>query len=171
MISRLQAARTERGWSQARLVHELRRCAAPSGIGLPGDSSLKAQISRWENGRVEPDATYRRLLREIYGLDDAELGFGRSADAVETDQGYSELRACLDAARTIGREGLHLLQAQTDTLRRLDRLQGSPMLLEQMRPHLQNLERSLRLSMPGAQRRSPAGAGRFIGRVLWDAAC
>ena len=29
----------------------------------------------WENGHVVPDRHYRRLLRDIFGLTDAELGF------------------------------------------------------------------------------------------------
>ena len=51
METRLQAARKARGWGQQRLITELERAARRRGVTLPGRDSLKAQVSRWENGR------------------------------------------------------------------------------------------------------------------------
>src|SRR5689334_4750704 len=77
MQGRLQAARQARGWSQTRLIHELQRRAADARVPVMSPGSLRTAVSRWENGRVTPDAVYRKLLRETFGLSDAELGFGR----------------------------------------------------------------------------------------------
>jgi transcriptional regulator with XRE-family HTH domain len=74
-VTRLRAAREARGWSQTRLVFELRRHATGEGLRLPGPESLKTELSRWENGHKRPDATYRRLFRRIFELTDEDLGF------------------------------------------------------------------------------------------------
>ncbi|GAA3296349.1 hypothetical protein GCM10020295_25920 [Streptomyces cinereospinus] len=46
---RLREARTGRGWSQPRLVRELRQTAARRGHQLPSDASVKRRIASWEN--------------------------------------------------------------------------------------------------------------------------
>jgi transcriptional regulator with XRE-family HTH domain len=74
-LTRLRAAREARGWSQARLVFELHHYGVARGLHLPGPESLKTELSRWENGHKKPDATYRRLFREIFQLTDEDLGF------------------------------------------------------------------------------------------------
>jgi transcriptional regulator with XRE-family HTH domain len=74
METRLQAARKRQGWGQQRLITELGRAAKRRGVMLPGRDSLKAQISRWENGRVQPSELYRALLCEVYQLADDDLG-------------------------------------------------------------------------------------------------
>jgi transcriptional regulator with XRE-family HTH domain len=70
--SRLATARAELGWSQARLISELECRSHAAGVSIMGRSSLKTALSRWENGHVVPDRHYRRLLKEIFGLTDAE---------------------------------------------------------------------------------------------------
>jgi len=53
------------GWTQTRLVHELRRTARllqepePTGLQL-------VTVNRWKQGRQSPSAYYRRLLRCLY---------------------------------------------------------------------------------------------------------
>lgn len=46
----LQRERRRRGWSQAKLIAELRKVAASQGCTLPANGSLVSMISRWENG-------------------------------------------------------------------------------------------------------------------------
>ncbi|MEV5779932.1 hypothetical protein AB0L42_02780 [Streptomyces sp. NPDC052287] len=70
---RLRQARTARGWSQPRLVRELRQAAARRGHQLPADASVKRRIASWENGHSVPDDFYGPLLCEAYGLSAAEL--------------------------------------------------------------------------------------------------
>lgn len=70
----LRTARKNRGWSQPRLVSELRRLAAAQGQSLPTDASVKRRIASWENGHSVPDEFYGPLLCEALGVSGQELG-------------------------------------------------------------------------------------------------
>lgn len=72
--TRLKAARQSRGWSQMRLIAELERVSVARGVSPPTRASLKTQVSRWENGHVEPDEVYSSLLAEVYSTTAADLG-------------------------------------------------------------------------------------------------
>lgn len=87
---RLREARTSRGWSQPRLVRELRQAAARRGQPLPSDASVKRRIASWENGHSLPDGFYGPLLCDVYGTSAAELGlsYGGSQDSVLLDASY-----------------------------------------------------------------------------------
>lgn len=74
METRLKAVRQARGWSQMRLVAELERVSTARAIQPPTRASLKTQVSRWENGHIEPDDLHSSLLAEIYGTTPADLG-------------------------------------------------------------------------------------------------
>jgi transcriptional regulator with XRE-family HTH domain len=65
--------RKARGWSQSRLARELTREAARQGIHLPRVDTLVTEISRWENGKHEPDEVYRRLLCAVLEATESEL--------------------------------------------------------------------------------------------------
>lgn len=95
MSSLLREARLSRGWSSARLRHEVTRVANRRGIPVASDSSLRVLISRWENGHSEPDDINRSLLQEVYGLDARALGL--AGDKVET--GYNVSRLIANVAR------------------------------------------------------------------------
>src|SRR5262245_4001460 len=73
----LQSARLDRGWTQAQVIFGLLQRAKESNVSIADRSSLKTMLSRWENGRGQPDATYQRLFCQLYGMDDEELGFGQ----------------------------------------------------------------------------------------------
>lgn len=75
---KLRTARLRRGWSQATLIRNLRAAAAAQTPPrqLPADASMKVTVSRWENGRQQPDgyldvlcAALDTTLNEI--MDDA----------------------------------------------------------------------------------------------------
>lgn len=70
----LRDARTRRGWSQLRLVSELRRIAGQHGQTLPAEASVKRRLASWENRHSTPDEFYGPLLCEAFGLSAAELG-------------------------------------------------------------------------------------------------
>src|SRR4051794_7600340 len=74
-MSALRTARRERGWSQTALARRLQIAAQRAGTPVASLESLKTQISRWENGKVQPDALYRSLLRGLTGLSDEALEF------------------------------------------------------------------------------------------------
>ncbi|WP_329372173.1 helix-turn-helix domain-containing protein [Streptomyces sp. NBC_00669] len=75
---RLKAARQQRGWSQPRLVSELRCRAQVSGQALPADASVKRGLASWENGHSVPDEFYGLLLAGALDLGAAELGLSPS---------------------------------------------------------------------------------------------
>ncbi|OIJ69198.1 transcriptional regulator [Streptomyces mangrovisoli] len=76
---RLRQARTNRGWSQPRLVRELRDAAARRGHQLPAEASVKRRIASWENGHSVPDDFYGPLLCDAYSLSAAELGLNHES--------------------------------------------------------------------------------------------
>jgi transcriptional regulator with XRE-family HTH domain len=118
--SRLAAAREQLGWSQARLMSELEHRGRTAGIAVMTRSSLKTALSRWENGHVIPDRHYRRLLREIYGLTDTELGFASVAVmAVQEDHIAVEFRG---RNATSSQECSDLADSSAGVRRRMDRL-------------------------------------------------
>ena len=57
-----------------RLVAELERVSVLRGVRPPTRASLKTQVSRWENGHIEPDSLYASLLAEIYDSTPSDLG-------------------------------------------------------------------------------------------------
>lgn len=99
---RLREARTSRGWSQPRLVRELRQAAARRGHQLPSDASVKRRIVSWENGHSTPDDFYGPLLCDAFTMSSDELGLnhGELQHAPALDAAYP---ASPDAAiQTVG---------------------------------------------------------------------
>jgi transcriptional regulator with XRE-family HTH domain len=78
MDTPLKAARAAKGWSQLRLLVELEKAGQLHRLPMPERSSLKTQISRWENGHVTPHEPYITLLAEIYQALPADLGLDES---------------------------------------------------------------------------------------------
>jgi transcriptional regulator with XRE-family HTH domain len=67
----LRDHRLRRGWTQQRLIHELKRIADMRDWVLPTSMSLQSMISRWENGHHAPDRFYRALLSTALGISNA----------------------------------------------------------------------------------------------------
>lgn len=88
-MSVLRQARTDRGWSQGRAIAELQRQAQALGVSIPAPSSLKTQLSRWENGHRTPDAFYQQLLGLVYGRDPVQLGIAQADDTLISNFGHS----------------------------------------------------------------------------------
>lgn len=74
MKTKLQEARLARGWSQAQLMDEMERVAERLGVQLPSRSSLKTQVSMFENGRRPPGPDYQAVFCEAYQSTRMELG-------------------------------------------------------------------------------------------------
>lgn len=81
----LREARHSRGWSSADLRSELTRAARRLRMDVAADASLRVLISRWENGRAQPDPVNRMLLQEVFGLDATALGLAQDDDRPRTD--------------------------------------------------------------------------------------
>lgn len=78
MKTKLQAARMAKGWTQAQLIGAMAAAAERLGVELPAPSSLKTQVSMFENGRRIPGRDYGLVFCEVYESTRAELGLGLS---------------------------------------------------------------------------------------------
>lgn len=75
MANHIREIRQTRGWTSARLNHELRHVAALKGVSTASASSLRVMISQWENDRQTPDPLYQMLLGAVFDLPPTALGF------------------------------------------------------------------------------------------------
>src|SRR3954453_28745 len=141
MTSRIRDARVQLGWSQARLISELRLVADRKGLSLPAAETMKSRVSRWENGHARPDDFYRPLLREALAVDDHALGVDSPCN--QPVPLAEDLRLHLELRRHVDGELVDALQAQTESIRVQDRQFGAGRLLEQIRGHVANLEAHL----------------------------
>ncbi len=60
--TRIRRLRCGHGWSQPRLVYAIGQAAHALGSVPASDASLKAMVSRWENGHRIPDEYNKNLL-------------------------------------------------------------------------------------------------------------
>lgn len=159
-MTRLKEVRTTRGWTQQRLIAELHRHARHIGAELPGPATLKAQVSRWENGHQQPDARYSHLLKLSYGLNDIELGFVEASIRLDnTDR--PRLTESLDGSPQLDQDLITTAAIQTEQLRTLDRKLGARQVLHQTRALASSIEHWLRYSTSPPRRAQMA-------RVLAD---
>lgn len=90
--TKLRRARIEACWSQMQVIARMRLLAptVTPKFRLPGDESMKTNMNRWENGRIDPGPDYQRLFRAVYNLTDDELGFpAPRTDLVATPPAFS----------------------------------------------------------------------------------
>jgi hypothetical protein len=167
--TRLQAVRHEFGWSQDRVIRELKARARQIGEVLGSDASLKTEISRHENAQVEPGPEWQRLYRLVYGRTDADLGFVDERQPVSADR-TDEFTARLAAARSLSLRDVELMRGQLDHIRALDRQLGAPAVLEQLRALMATMSQLLAHSLRPAVRESLAGALADAGALAgWQA--
>lgn len=89
-----------------------------------------------------PDEFYRQLLREVFGLDDKELGFEQKAEESEpssVDDLKVRLLSALDSDETL----IGALRSQTNAIRVQDRQFGAATLLEVVRAHVSGIDAHL----------------------------
>ncbi|MEU3303371.1 helix-turn-helix transcriptional regulator [Streptomyces sp. NPDC006678] len=75
----LGQARLSRGWSQHKVIRALIVLADSWGWSIATETSLKVQMSRWENGAVRPGSSYQVLLCAVFRATPDELGFTSTA--------------------------------------------------------------------------------------------
>jgi len=74
-VTALHAARLERGWDLAELVHRMRVEAKAQDVVVPSrNRALVAQIQKWERGESIPSARYVNVLTAVYGQIATDLG-------------------------------------------------------------------------------------------------
>ena len=165
MPNRLAEVRAERKWTKARLVHELRRAAAPA--GLPSDESLKRRIAVWENKHGAVGNFYRDLLCAVYGRSAVELGIAEEPAAPPppaVDDALPVTFTRLDPGVVA------LLRDHTQSIRMLDRRLGGALTFKQTVAHVEQIDGLLRHSLPGAHREAAADElGQAAALAGWQA--
>jgi transcriptional regulator with XRE-family HTH domain len=153
--TRLQEARRQRGYSAQDVIAMMLRRAEMLGIPVMSPASLKTNLSRWENGRTTVSATYQRLIRDIYGLTNEELGFPPASEDNEDE--VEELRSRLTIARTVDAGTVALFRQQVENARHVDRRFGGITVLDELRSQMNQIERLLDYSTMRGQREALAG--------------
>ncbi|MGH3632585.1 MAG: amino acid ABC transporter substrate-binding protein [Mycobacterium sp.] len=154
MPAPLHTVRHHLGYTAAQVIDLLTRRAAALNLPIATKTSLKTQLSGWENGKGVPNKDYQRLFREIYGRTNIELGF---PDEPEDDPEAAELRSRLAVARTIDTQTVNLFLQQTDHARKVDRRFGGITQLDQLRAQINQVHQLLMHSI-GGLRAQLAGA-------------
>ena len=151
----LRAARSNRGWSLTTEAERIVELGRERGQAVATVSSLRSQISRWENGHALPDPQYRELLSDLLGHSAAELGIGGVVTAPGSDPA-SRLHAALDAAAAVDAAALALWREQLDSAQRLDDELGATAAGSLVRAQITALEEALTHTVAPPGRRGVA---------------
>ncbi|QQZ53284.1 helix-turn-helix transcriptional regulator [Streptomyces microflavus] len=169
MATGLREARKARGWSQEKLIHEMRRYAEQRLLDVASPASLKVYISEWENGRRAITDRYAALLRPLLGITDADLR-GSVGDVQPTVGGYEELLSRIDSASSLSESMVGSFLDQTELLRTMDRQMGAARLVDQMNGHLTAMEDALTFAvLPGTRRPIAAALAGASTLAAWQA--
>jgi transcriptional regulator with XRE-family HTH domain len=123
--NQIAQARHERGWSQLRLLGQLRLAPQAAGIALPDDAALRITLSGWENGHHRPGKVYQRLLCHALELTESDLGFGSRPVAHRS---------------AIRPEAIAYLNAMLQLHTRADQVMGSRLLVDVVREQTRQAE-------------------------------
>lgn len=163
----LRQARLERGLKQSQVIARILAIADRLDIGVMSDSSLSVAVSMWENDKRVPDASYRRIFRELYGRTNDELGFPPDVPAEPLTD---ELADHLVVAQRVDAQTIDLFRQQTEVVRRADRQFGSAVRLDQLRSHISDVEHLLRHTIIRQHREQLAAALTDASTLAgWDA--
>ncbi|WP_228990852.1 helix-turn-helix transcriptional regulator [Streptomyces sp. DH8] len=169
MATGLRAARKARGWSQEKLIHEMRRLAEQRLLDIASPASLKVYISEWENGRRAITDRYATLLRPLLGVTDAELR-GDAGEVRPAAGGYEELLSRIDSSSSLSESMVGSFLDQTELLRTMDRQMGAAGLVDQMNGHLAAMEDALTFAvLPGTRRPIAAALAGASTLAAWQA--
>lgn len=169
MATGLRVARKARGWSQEKLIHEMRRFAEQRLLDIASPASLKVYISEWENGRRVITDRYAALLRPLLGITDTELR-GQGEEVSSSAGGYEELLSRIDSSSSLSESMVGSFLDQTELLRTMDRQMGAAGLVDQMNGHLAAMEDALTFAvLPGARRPIAAALAGASTLAAWQA--
>lgn len=105
----LRSERLARSWSLSDAARELGAVAARQGRVAGSPASLRTQLSRWENGRVAPDASSLALLAELFERPDLAA---TQAGHEEEGSGAARLRSAVARAAAVDDDAVEALRAQ-----------------------------------------------------------
>lgn len=170
MTERVRQARYAKSWSQSRLIYEIDRYAEQHKIQVASPASLKVYVSEWENGRRAVTPPYTAILRALFGLTDAELFAEPTEGTLIAADGYDELVAHIEAARSIGPSDVGTLLDQTEIFRTLDRKMGATQLVDSMTRHLEILSEALAFTiLPGDRTPIASALAGAASLAAWQA--
>lgn len=165
----LKLVRAGMGWKQSQLLVRLEDAGRRLGVQVAPRPSLKTMVSRWENG-APMSADYRRLFRDVYGMNDEDLGFpaGREPLAMPTEPISEEIEAweLADAMTRSSITATALAVMERTMLGYAARYPDSPP--AELRPHVRQQMQRRRQAIDGPQpisvrRRSIALLGVLAG--------
>ena len=169
----LRAAREARGWTQDAAVRQFRAVAQKLNIPVGEAQSVRTSLSRWENQKRLPDSANRRILRELYGRTDAEMGLAGGGVSESDDGDPDSLSARLRSVDRVDANLILLVARRTHEFRLQDRQFGAAMMLDQMSAHIDTLKGMLSYTVMPAQRMALAqvlaDAGALAGWQALDA--
>ncbi|MFC8956272.1 XRE family transcriptional regulator [Streptomyces sp. NPDC057101] len=169
MATGLKPVRIARGWSQDRLIYEMRRFAEQQLLDIASAASLKTYVSEWENGRRTISDRYAAILRPLLGITDDELRTTAAAPEPQAD-GYADLLSRIDAAGSLSESMVPSFLAQTELLRTMDRQIGATGLVDQMNGHLAAMEEALTFAvLPGMRKPIAAALAGASTLAAWQA--
>jgi transcriptional regulator with XRE-family HTH domain len=169
----LRGTRQARGWTQDVAVRQFLVVARQLNIQVGEEESVRTSLSRWENNKRAPDSTNRRVLRELYGRTDAELGFAAEGLPQEEIDDSEDLSARLRSIERVDSNVIYLVTRRTHEFRLQDRQFGAALMLDQMSAHIETLREMLSFTVMPAQRAALAevlaDAGALAGWQALDA--
>ncbi|MET8256921.1 helix-turn-helix transcriptional regulator [Micromonospora sp. NPDC005553] len=169
MANHLRRARLARGWSQARLVHEIEQYGRRRMVRIASTSSLGVYVSEWENNRRKISSSYAAILRSLLGTTDEEL-FSDNAPVGDDGNGYARLVERLDTSHSVGQSMVHTLRHQTELLRTMDRQLGAAQFVDQMQSHLSRLQENLSFTvLPSARQPLARALAEAASLAAWQA--
>lgn len=128
----LRQARETRGWTSDQLNHAVRSEARRLGVPTASATSLRVQISRWENGQASPDDRYQSLLSTVLRLPRAALGFAEGAE-VSDNGGISALVRRSPRRTAVGGNVLEYFQNQLAAHAELDNQAGPGLVIDSVK--------------------------------------
>ena len=169
----LRAVREARGWTQDVAVRQFLAVAQKLNIPVGEAQSVRTSLSRWENHKRLPDGANRRILRELYGRTDAEMGLAGGGVSESDDGDTDALSARLRSVDRVDANLILLVARRTHEFRLQDRQFGAALMLDQMSAHIDTLKGMLSYTVMPAERRALANvladAGALAGWQALDA--
>jgi len=169
----LRQVREARGWTQDVAVRQFQVVARKLNVSVGEADSIRTSLSRWENRKRLPDEANRRILRELYGRTDEEMGLPKEPISTSSQEKPDELSARLRSADRVDEKLIVLVTRRTHEFRLQDRQFGAALMLDQMSAHIEMLSGMLSFTVMPGQRTALAqvlaDAGALAGWQALDA--
>ncbi|WP_020501825.1 hypothetical protein [Sciscionella marina] len=153
--TKLKQARLRRNLKADAVVRMILEMSPRFGVTPTSETSMKTNLSRWENGRQQVSEKYRPIFREIYGRENEQLGL--PPDPEEDDE-IAELRERIQIASSVDAGMIEAIRQRIDSMRYTDRKLGGPGLHDDLHNLITQIEGLLNYSTDIGQHATLAGA-------------